>query len=87
MICIINLWINNGIMFQNKISQCTNISMVNGNQQVGWGKGKKWEKEGDVLILHNDSKEIMFTCDKQDIEVSAFILNYKSNQWKTIDII
>lgn len=33
------------------------------------------------------NKEIMFTCDKQDIEVSAFILNYKSNQWKTIDII
>lgn len=26
------------------------------------------------------NKDIMFTCDKQDIEVSAFILNYKRNQ-------
>lgn len=28
------------------------------------------------------NKDIMFTRDKQDIEVSAFILNYKRNQWK-----
>lgn len=31
------------------------------------------------------SKDIMFICDKADIEAPACILNYQCSQWKTVN--
>lgn len=58
-----------------------------GINRLDGGKVKNG-KRGVILSSYMMSyKDVIFTYDKQDIEVSAFILNYICNQWKTIDIV